>query len=228
MIVLVLTTLILALTASTMIMGQRQAGGSSIRLDNSAQTRVGMEAMSKVLRTAVLPSQLLVEGQACAGCGPTMVTSADKSSITFYANINNDLTTTALGPSRVTYQVVQDPIKLWGNLVEKVQPPQAGVVSGQYTFCDPGPGCTVRSRVVARGLLWPIPATPALFTYYDSTDAVLTTNPLTAGDLGRLDSIDVVLQVRTSAAYNTPPTMVVQRIALTNASVPQTNPSPTP
>jgi len=219
MIVLIMVTLILGATSSTMILGQRAAGSSSIRLDNSAQTRVGMESMSKHLRTAVLPSQLLVEGQACVGCGTTMVTSAAGMSITFYANINNDLAVASIGPSRVTYGVVQDPVRLWGNLVETVQAPTAGA-PGQYTFCVPGPGCVVRSRVLSRGLVWPTPpvapATPALFTYYDSTDAVLAAVPLNAADLGRIDSIDVTLRVRTSAAYQTPSTTVVQRIVLSN------------
>lgn len=225
MIALSLFTVVLALTASLMILGQRQALGTSIRLDNSSQGRVGMEAMSKVLRTAVVPTQLLVEGEACVGCGTTMLTAADSTSITFYANINNDIAGAGgVGPSRVTYRVAQDPVRLWGNLIEDTQPPVPGALPGQYSFCTPGAaGCVVRTRVIARGLLWP---TPAIFTYYDVADATLAA-PLSSTDLGRVDSMDVGLMVRTSAAYQTPGTMIVQRVALPNSAVPP-NPSPTP
>jgi hypothetical protein len=214
MVVIMLTTMILTLAASTMILGQRMAGSSAIRLDNSAQTRLGMETITKLMRTAVIPTQLMVEGQTCVGCSTTMVISASATSISFYANVNNNLSTAAIGPSRVTYSVVQDAVHKWGNLVEQVQAPQAGASAGQYTFCA-GAGCAVQSRVVARGLQWPA---AAMFTYYDATDAILTALPLSSTDLGKIDSIDVGLVVRTSTAYNTPSTSVVQRVALSNAS----------
>ncbi|MFZ5851274.1 MAG: hypothetical protein ACOYY2_07765 [Actinomycetota bacterium] len=228
LVVVVLTSLVLGITLSTLILGQRQSGSSAIRLDNTAQTRVAMEAVAKELRTAVLPSQLQAQGQSCASCAASAVTVAGATTVSFYANLNNDVALggSGLGPSKVSFTLVQDPATGLGNLVETVQPPIPTGTPGQYTYCAPGPGCQVRTRVLGRGLLWP---SPPLFTYYAADGATLTPLPLTANDLAKINSIDVTLTARTSTAYGTPGTTVVQRVALPNSEVNiVVTPTPTP
>ena len=56
---------VLAMVQGTSIMGFRDVNNSAVRLDQAQQARVGIEAMSKVLRTAILPSKLLAS---CTGC----------------------------------------------------------------------------------------------------------------------------------------------------------------
>jgi hypothetical protein len=99
LVVVGMLSLILALAVETLILGQRQSGGSVIRLDNASQVRVGTEGMTKAMRTAVLPAQLL--DTTCTNCLSTAVISADQSSLTFYGNLNN----TGIGPSRISYSV---------------------------------------------------------------------------------------------------------------------------
>jgi hypothetical protein len=221
LVVVGLLSLILALAAQTLILGQRQSGSSQIRLDNAAQARVGMEAMSKAVRTTVLPAQLL--DTTCTNCLSTAVISADATSVTFYGNLNNN----GVGPSRISYQVLQDGTTGKGKLVETLWRPIA-LPGDQYTFCTPGPGCSSRVRTVARGLVWP---SPQVFTYFDNTGTTLATLPLSAADLAKVDSIDIKLSAQRSKAYKTPPTTLVLRVALPNADInvqPTTTATPTP
>jgi hypothetical protein len=219
MVVLGILMMVLTIVAQTAILGTRQSGSSQIRLENSAQARVGMEAMSKSIRTTVLPAQLL--DTTCTGCLSSAVISANGTSVTFYGNLNN----TGVGPSRVRYEVVQDGTKPLGNIVETVWNP-IDLGGGQYTFCTPGPGCASRSRVLSRGLLWP---SPQLFYYYDNAGTELDSFPLSASDLAKVDSMDLSVQVRTSKAYGTPATTLLLRVAMPNADInirPTATPTP--
>jgi type II secretory pathway pseudopilin PulG len=215
-------TLVLALAVETLLLGQRQSGGSAIRLDNTAQSRVAMEALSKAIRTTVLPAQL--QDTTCTNCLSTAVISGDATSMTFYGNLNN----TGIGPSRISYQVLQDTTnpKL-GVLVEKVWRP-ISLPNNQYTFCDPAlVSCKAQTRFIGKGLLWP---SPQIFTYYDNGGNTLAALPLAATDLARVDNIDIALKVQVSKAYKTPPTTLYARVALPNAdiNVPPPTTTPTP
>ena len=120
--------IVLAMVQQTSIMAFKDVNTNATRLDQAQQGKSGMEAMTKVLRTAVLPSQLL---GTCTAC--TSFLSGDSSSVSFYANVFNPNNT--IGPSKATYSVnAADPK---GKLVETIQPPDAHVVGDfNYQYCD--------------------------------------------------------------------------------------------
>jgi hypothetical protein len=148
----------------------------------------------------------------------------DTRMVRFYANVDNDgilpaSGTTDAGPRRVTYQVTTD-----NTLVETIQKPNVhSVTDFNYQYCTPGPGCPVRTRVIARDV-----ENGALFTYYDRAGSVITT-PLQS-DVSRLkavDSIDLVLRVQPDDSAE--PVTVTARVTLPNAdSLIQPTPTPTP
>jgi prepilin-type N-terminal cleavage/methylation domain-containing protein len=198
----VLTTMI----ATVAILGVRTSQDLQHRLEDSSQAEGGILSVSKVLRTAALPEQ------SCVGCAGTAIVDAATARLSFYANLGN----TGQGPSLVTISVVQDPNRPGTAILEErtQRPiPQAG---GRYTFCNPTTSaCAVQTRTVARGLVWPAPAS---FAYYDFAGAPLTGTPLTADHLARVSSIDVSVAVR--GAADTPRTTAVQRVRLPNSDMP--------
>ena len=97
-------------------------------------------------------------------------------------------------------------------LIEKVQKPNVhSVTDFNFQYCTPGPGCLVRTRVLARNL---VPGT--LFTYYDRSGAVIAP-PLESADSKRksVDSIDVVVKVQPSSRADS--ATVTARVTLPNA-----------
>ena len=158
--------------------------GAKDRLTDINSARLAVSAMSRSLRTAMLPSQLddntsnvtaaFIQG------GPTPVS--------FYADINNPVTlptsgNTRYGPSQVTYTVAG------GVLTQTVQPPnQHDVSDNNYQYCTPGTaGCVVYTTILARRST--PPTTKPLFVYYDATGTPL--GALTASNLDDVDSIDI-------------------------------------
>jgi Tfp pilus assembly protein FimT len=208
LVTMALTTLVAGFTFTLLIQGVRSTGSTSVRQDNAGQARVAIEAITKNLRTAIAPS--LVQNMSCtAGCAATTaLTGAGGGSVTFYANING----VASPPSRITYAVTGS------SLVETVQAPVIQSAQ-QYSFCTPGAGCALRTRTLVRGIVPPTVTEP-LFTYYPDgvSPAPLTLSaPATATELAAVDSVDVLLKVRTSAKWGTPATTVAMRVALPNA-----------
>ncbi|MCW2792138.1 MAG: hypothetical protein JWO76_1236 [Nocardioides sp.] len=206
---MVLTTIL----ATTAIIGFRTTTGLGVRLDNSTQGQLGIAAVSKVLRTAVLPHQL--EDQSCTDCAETAIITATSTRVTFYANLNN----TGQGPSLVTLQVLQDPQATDGSAIlqQSTQPPTA-LSDGRYTFCTAGTaGCRVDIRVIARGLLWP---SGTVFGYYDFGGLPISGTTIANTDLPRVSSVDVSITVQTEpgrSAY--PASTAVQRVRLPNADI---------
>jgi hypothetical protein len=127
-----------------LIVAQRTMTDNASRLDGLSQTNVAVEGMTRVLRTAILPSQVQAT---CSGCDVAAFIAGDDRSVQFYANVDNDgilpaTGTTDLGPRRVTYAVSND-----GVLTETVQKPNVHAVSDfNYQYCTPGPSCPVRTR----------------------------------------------------------------------------------
>lgn len=224
-----LLTVVLGLVTAAVINGQRTATATSLRVTDLAAARVGMDEMSKALRTAVQPAliQSCSAGSASADCAQYAVVSATDSGITFFANLNNN----GGGAERVTYTTTPDPGGRTATVTEQVQQPTAAVGSpGDYTYCTPGPtssaACPFTSRALVRNLAWPS-ATP-VFVYYDANGARLAT-PLTFTDLGNVDSLDIALSVLSSNSYGVPATGLVNRVELPNAnSTIQVTPAPSP
>ena len=197
---------VLAMVMTATIAAQRSVNGNAARLDQVQQAKVAMESMTKVLRTAVRPTQL---NATCTGCDQAAFLQGTSSSVQFYANINNPAN--IVGPSRVTYSVDSS-----GTLTETVQPPNAHAASDyNYQYCTPGPSCSVITRVLARG----VATTNPVFAYYDASGNTFATLPLSTSDLPRVDSIDV--QVSVSRSTQVAATTFIQRVTLPNADAVQ-------
>jgi prepilin-type N-terminal cleavage/methylation domain-containing protein len=193
--------IVLAMVQQTSIMAFKDVNTNATRLDQAQQSKTGIEAMSKVLRTAVLPSQLL---STCTAC--TSFLAGTSSSVSFYANVFNPNNT--IGPSKASYTV--DAQK---RLIEVIQPPNAHVASDtNYVYCDTAlSSCTTdRVRVLAIGVASVVP----LFTYYDKTGAEIIA-PLVGVELTQVDSIDIVLTIKRTLTVKA--TTLTQRVTLPNA-----------
>lgn len=207
-----LFVMLVAMVGTTAVLGMRTTDGLGVRLDNANQSQQGMVAASKVLRTAVLPDQL--DDQTCTGCADTAIVQATTTRVTFYANLNN----TGQGPSLVTLQVVQDPARPGEGLLQEVSQPPIALADNRYTFCAVGsPGCVVVTRTLARGLPWPA---TAVFGYYDFGGAPIAGPSLSAADLPRVSSLDVLLTSQTRPSPGAfPASTLVQRVRLPNADI---------
>lgn len=197
---------VLAMVQSASIWAFKDVGANATRLDQAQQGKTGIEAMSKVLRTAVLPSKL---SATCGGCDLSAFLEGTTNRVSFFANVNNPNNT--IGPSKASYTV--DPADPKGTLVEVIQPPDPHAITDtNYQYCVPSaPACTTdRTRVVAYG----VTGLTTLFTYYDELGAVLSP-PLDAVGLTQVDSVDIVLTVKRSPTVKG--TTLTQRVRLPNA-----------
>lgn len=218
MVVVSILGVIMAIVTEGLLVAQRTMNENATRLDGLSQTNLAMEGVTRVLRTAILPSQVQAT---CTNCDVAAFIAGDARSVQFYANVNNDAIlptsgTTDLGPRRVTYAVDD------GELTETVQKPNPhSVADFNYTYCTPGPGCPVTSRVLARDV-----EDGTIFTYYDRDGSVITP-PLqsSTSKLKAVDAIDIVLRVRPSD--RTAPATVTARVTLPNADS-LIQPTPTP
>ncbi len=207
--------IVLAGVQTTLIFTQRTVGQNSMRLDQSAQSKTAMDSMSRILRTAVLPSQLNAVG---AVGGAAAFIQGTATSVQFYANLNNDANT--VGPSRVTYTVTN------GVLTETIQRPDNHAVGDyNYQYCNPVlPTCTTDvTRVLARN----VQTTNPLFTYYAKNGSKFTDPTLTAAELASVDSIDVLITVLAAPNQTIHGSTLTMRVTLPNAdSVAQPTSSP--
>jgi prepilin-type N-terminal cleavage/methylation domain-containing protein len=197
---------VLAMVQAMSLSAFKDVGSNATRLDQAQQARAGIESMSKVLRTAVLPRQLL---GSCTLCDLSAFLQGTTNSVSFYANLNN--LNNAIGPSKASYTV--DPADPKGTLVEVIQPPDAHLATDtNYQYCVASAvTCTTdKTRVVAYG----VTGLATLFTYYDKNGAVLTP-PLDATELTQVDSMDIVLTVKRSTTVKG--TTLTQRVTLPNA-----------
>jgi prepilin-type N-terminal cleavage/methylation domain-containing protein len=229
LVVMMLFGLIGTLVTSLVISTHRQNAATRIRLEDVDQARVGMDALTRTLRTAVQPAQLQIGCTSCTGPASTAtaVTTARSDYVQLFANFGSEA-----GPSLVTFTVGDDAAEGMATLTQKTQPPDAGSAPNySYTACTVGaPGCAISRRTLVRGLTWPPPA--PVFTYRDNTAAQLTpggSGQLSPEQLIAIDAIDIRLPVRTPNPFGTAPVTLVGQVALPNAAsgiLP--SPSPTP
>jgi prepilin-type N-terminal cleavage/methylation domain-containing protein len=193
---------VLAAAATALYLGSlRTATGTQSRLEEISDGRIAVSAMSRSLRTAILPSQLYDT----SSTETAAFIEATPLSMRFYANINNP--DNSIGPSRVTYTV-----SAAGELIETMQPPNQPVIYNKYVYCDPATsGCAVSRKVLARG----IDPAAAIFTYYDALGSALTGSVLTQAQMESIDSVDVTLTVEQPGSGGDG-TTYVNRIALPN------------
>lgn len=209
--------IVLAAVQGTLIMTQRTVGANLTRVDQAVQGKNAMEAITRNLRTAVLPSQL---NGTCTGCDLAAFLRAEPYRVQFYANVNND--GNVIGPSRITYERQSN-----GELIETIQPPNPHAPTDyNYQYCTPGTsGCLVKIRTLASGVEGASP----LFTYYNRDGVRIGTGSgaLTAAELATVDSVDVFVAVKQSPNSTVPATSFTSRVSLPNAdAIPQPTTSP--
>lgn len=214
MVVVGILSLILAMALGMLITITKLQGQNAARINQSQDGKVAVEAMSKSLRTAVLPKQL---SATCTGCDVAAFINGNVRSVQFYANLNNDYTATldpstitTNGPSKVSYAV--DSSGVLTESFRRPDPHRADNFNYQYSCVAGSAGCVVSSRVIARG----VSTTQTLFTYYDRNGGLLTP-PLAGDDLASVNSVDITLSVQ--SAPNVQASDVVTRVTLPNAGV---------
>jgi Flp pilus assembly pilin Flp len=211
---LTVTIVVLGLLVSATVLmvsaSMRVSSGNKERLDQSNSASIAMQRVSRTLRTAVLQSQLTTTCT-LAICTESAFLKGTRTSVQFYADVDNPKN--SVGPSRVTYDVTG------GVLTETVQKPDSPVPDANgYRYCTPGPGCNIRTTVLATD----VQTTGAVFSFYTATDPVnaivLTTGQqLSAAQLKAVDSIDVSLVVQRAGGANVAGASMIQRVALPNA-----------
>lgn len=209
-----LFTLLTLVITVTSVLGYRVAANLANRTDNATQGQIASDAVSKVLRTAILPDQLTEVS--CVDCADTAIVQATRTQVSFYANLG---ATSVVGPSLVTLRVVQDTraAQTSGQLVQTLQPP-TDLGGGKYTFCNPAvAGCAVQTRVLARGLAWPA---VNFLAYYNFAGSEITSTTFSTADLASVASVEVTLGIQVvkgQARY--PSTTVIKRVRLPNSDI---------
>jgi prepilin-type N-terminal cleavage/methylation domain-containing protein len=206
LVAMVISSVVLGLVTASMIGMLRNGASASSRLANLDQIRIGVDALSKNLRTAVRPEQL---NPSCVASCSAAFESIDNSKVVFYANVG-DKVGTAPAPTRITYAIAADPADTTGTtaaVTETRQKVASTWTTGDYTWAGgtgsapcPAGGAAVAgcvTRVFSRGITWPLPASNGpLFTYYDGTHAAVATSPTPAASvLARIASIRIALPV---------------------------------
>ncbi|GAA0635520.1 hypothetical protein GCM10009547_44580 [Sporichthya brevicatena] len=218
----IMTSTVLAVTlgglVTTMVIStQRQTAAGEIRMADIDSARVGIDALTRVLRTAVQPAQLQIGCGSCIGPASvsTALTAAETDRLQLFANLGD-----AAGPFLITFAVEQEN-GTWV-LTQKTQVPDVGSAPNfRYTPCIPKQaGCRISVRTLVRGLDWPAP-TP-MFVYRDNAADVLTAPGARAGltpdQLLVVDSIDITLPVRTPNRVGAGGFVSATRVALPNSS----------
>ncbi|OZB48540.1 MAG: hypothetical protein B7X40_06955 [Cellulomonas sp. 14-74-6] len=212
---------IVLIAVSTLSIGFMRTNQQNInRQDQIDVARSATEAMSKTLRTAVMPSQLT---SSCAGaCAADAFVLGQDFAVQFYANLNNAGNT--VGPSRVTYTVIT--AGGVSSLVEKIQTPDSPVPAASgYLYCDAeaaGASSTCKARLRTRTLAVGVQTATPMFSYYSATSATALSPAASGGslsstDLGNVLAIELHVTVQKQASARANPTTYIQRITLPNA-----------
>jgi len=203
MVAMVIATTVLGLVTTTMISMLRNGAGASSRLANLDQVRTGVDALSKNLRTAVRPEQL---NPTCStSCSAAFETVTD-SRVVFFGNVGDKVGSNS-APTRITYAIAVDPNDATGTtaaVTETRQKVASTWTAGDYTWAGgtgtapcatPITGCV--TRVISRGVTWPLPTSNGpLFTYYNGTNVAVATSPAPSGSaLAQIASIRIALPV---------------------------------
>lgn len=216
LIVLLVSSIIAVLTTTLVIGVQETNKQNMVRQDQIDNGRTASEAMARTLRASVKPSQL---STSCgSGCVADAFMQATKFRVQFYANVDNPQN--SIGPSRVTYTIVDSGVDK-GDLIETVQIPNSPTPSASgYVYCTPGgAGCASRitTRIVGRNLST---TGPALFRYFDESGNEMVpsgTGSLSADQLKHVLSIEIRTTVLDTASGSSKPTTYIQRVMAPNA-----------
>jgi prepilin-type N-terminal cleavage/methylation domain-containing protein len=182
---------VLGLVTSAMIAMLHNGAAANSRLANLDQIRIGVDALSKNLRTAIRPEQL---NPTCSASCSSAFDTATGSQVVFYANVGDKVGTKA-APTRITYSIAADPNDTTGHTASVTETRQHVAptwTTGDYSWSA---GTT---RVVSRGITWPLPSSNGpLFTYYNGSNAALAAP--SGSTLAQIASIRIALPVGDAA-----------------------------
>lgn len=219
LVVMLIMGIVIAATVSLTISVSRTTGQTIARQDQVDAARVGVERLSKTVRTAVRPGQL--SSDCTAACADLDAFSlASPLGMQFYANLDNPKN--AFGPSRISYAIPTSGPNA-GVLVEKVQRPDSKIPTGAgFVYCNaeaPTASAACRGRLTVRRVATGVQTGTAVFTYFDVDGNVLTAPPtgLTAANLAKVIAVEVTLTVQSDSPTAPRPTTYIQRITLPNA-----------
>lgn len=191
LVAMVVASTVLGLVTSAMIAMLRNGAAVNSRLANLDQVRIGVDALSKNLRTAVRPEQL---NPTCSASCSAAFETATNNQVVFYANVGDKVGTKA-APTRMAYSIVADPSDATGTtamVTETRQHVAPTWTSGDYTWS------AATSRVVSRGIPWPLPSSSGpLFTYYNGSNAALAAPA--GATLAQIASVRIALPVGDAA-----------------------------
>jgi hypothetical protein len=204
LVVVGLSVLVMAFVMTTVVFGIRTTTANGARLDDAAAARVAITSLTKNLRAAVSPRN--VNGLECSSCNQGLIQSGNAQTLTVLANIQVDQGAAGSAPKKITYRVNRIGSANFGELVEQIQDP--AVTGSNFSYCVPGPGCAVRSRVLAQ-VPWPV---TGLFSYY-LADGSVATNPATSA----VWSVDIVLSIDARGDSRVKPMTSTARVVLPNA-----------
>lgn len=203
LVVMVVFTGLVSACLTLYIGSLRTANGTQAKLNEISDGRIAVSAMGRALRTAILPRQL--PGGAAATEDAAFI-EAKPNSIRFFANIDND--NNAVGASKVSFSLDAS-----GVLTETVQPPDPpSATDPTVHYCTPGPGCVVRSKVLARGV---VPTGDPVFVYYDELGNKMTGASLSSDQLEVVDSMDIQVTTKQKGSSGDGSTYVL-RVAMPN------------
>lgn len=204
MVGVVIFTIVTGLLTGFVIDMLRTGSGTTARMANVDATRVAMDELSKGLRVAVRPEQF---NAACTGACDVALYAPAANAVSFYANYGD-----AAGPRLTTYQIVEDPYAPGtGHLIARHR--SAGPPAALTATNTCGAGCT--ERVLARGLVWPVP-TPA-FSYADAGCTAFSAP--TAPAAVTADAACVAIDIRVAGARDNPGTSVTSTVFLPNSMI---------
>lgn len=185
----------------------RKGSGTTNRLNNTDQLRVAMDEISKGLRIAVRPEQL---NTSCTGACDVALYAPTATSVVFYANHGD-----AAGPRLTTYRIEQDPqVAGTGRVVATLKAAATPVaLSGTSSACTTG--CA--SRTLARGLAWPVPATP--FAYAGSSCSGFAAPPAGTPAAVSTSVACVAVDLRIAGTRDNPGTSVTSTVFLPNSVI---------
>ncbi|WP_024288217.1 PilW family protein [Cellulomonas sp. KRMCY2] len=216
---MMIMSFVVAGTVSLTVGFHRTTAQNMSRQEQIDTARAAVESMSRTVRAAVKPAQLI---GTCPGCEDAFL-EGRTTSVRFYSNVNNS--GNDVGPSRVTY-VLSTSGATAGQLIETIQIPESPVPdSSGYDYCDAtlasaDADCIGRART--RPIAFGVQADDLnpIFRYYDAAGVPLipvSGASLTTDELARVLSIELVVTVQADNATQAAPTTYIQRIMLPNA-----------
>ncbi len=193
-------TVLMGLLTGLVIDMLKTSSGTSARLTNVDGLRVGLDGVTKGLRTAVRPEQL---NPGCTSACDSAFLSSSASAVTFYANYGSP------GKAQLTTYRVEENLPTapgTGRLVEEIH---AAATPGGTPSTACAAGC--KQRTLVRGLTWPVAAAAPVFDFADSGCSDFLT-PVALGDIAC-----VLVDLPVDGARDNPGTSATSTVFLPNS-----------